>query len=323
MKLSVREVIQLAQRCFLAAGFDEGSALTNAKRIWWAEAYNESGLTTLQDLLAVFPDIEPGERSFDSHHSMVSVIDGGDQPSIATSTPTLDLSCARADKHGIGFTYASADTADPSLPALGHIAYHAAERGYHALVVHEGGDHPSRTAVAAPEQPRPLVGEDELSAPSVTFARLRELIDSGVDGRHHNPLSQAFFVDDGIEDRYESADSRLLDRMLRQALEPAGTEKSETGYVVVCHDPSHPFHSREIWQVTEQFIRGSDERLDVFDPERMGTRIERLVREGVDVEEAVWRDIFEFSKGMLAPPFEGSEKGAGFGLNELTDKDGG
>lgn len=320
MKLSVREVIRLSQRCFLAAGFDEGSALANAKRIWWAEAYNSAGLSTLHDLLEVFPEIEPGAESFQRHHSMVSVIDGQGQPSITTSTPTLDLSCAHADKHGIGFAYTSADPADPSLSALGHLAYQAAERGCHALVVHEGGSNPSRTAVAAPSQPRPLVGEYELSSPSVTFTRIRDVIDSGIDGRHHNPLSQAFFVDDEIEERYESADSRLLDRMLQQALEPSGAGDGETGYVIICHDPSHPFHSREIWQVTEQFIRDGDERLDVFDPERMGTRIETLVQEGVEVDEHVWRDIFEFGKGMLAPPFEGSEKGAGFGLNELTNK---
>jgi hypothetical protein len=50
----------------------------------------------------------------------------------------------------------------------------------------------------------------------------------------------------------------------------------------------------------------------------MGDRIGTLVHEGVEVEESVWRDVFEFNKGVLAPPFEGSEKGAGFGLNELT-----
>ena len=320
MKLSVREVVQLAQRCFLAAGFDEGSALTNAKRIWWAEAYNRAGLTTLHDLIEELPEIEPGAVTFDRHHSMVSVIDGDGQPSVTTSTPTLDLSCAHADQHGIGFAYTSAASDDPTLPALGHLAYHAAKRGYHALVVHEGGSNPSRTAVAAPSQPRPLIGEYELSAPSVTFMRLREIIETGIDGRHHNPLSQAFFVDDGTKDRYESADSRLLDRMLQQALEPE-TEagRGETGYVVVCHDPSHPFHSSEIWQVTEQFIRNGDARLDVFDPGRIRDRVKTLVHEGVEVDEPVCRDVFEFSKGMLAPPFEGSEKGAGFGLNELMD----
>jgi hypothetical protein len=321
MKLAVREVVQLSQRCFLAAGFDEGSALTNAKRVWWAEAYNGAGLTTLHDLLGVLPAVDPDEQSYRRHGSMVSVIDGNGQPSIATSTPTLDLACAHADTHGIGFAYASADPDDPSLPALGHLAYHAAERGYHALVVHEGGSSPSRTAVAAPAQPRPLIGEYELSGPSVTFRRIRELIETGIDGRHHNPLSQVFFLDDDVDERYESADSRLLDRMLQQALEPVETGGEETGYVVVCHDPSHPFHSREIWQVTERFIRDGDPRLDVFDPERSRSRIGTLVREGVEVEESVWRDIFEFGKGVLAPPFEGSEKGAGFGLNELTSAD--
>ena len=61
MKLAVREVVQLSQRCFLAAGFDEGSALTNAKRIWWAEAHNGAGLTTLHDLLGVLPAVDPDE----------------------------------------------------------------------------------------------------------------------------------------------------------------------------------------------------------------------------------------------------------------------
>jgi hypothetical protein len=320
MKVSVREVVQLAQRCFLAAGFDEGSALRNAKLIWWAEAYNREGLTTLHDLLAGLAEIDPGAVTYDRHHSMVSVVDGNGQPSVATSTPTLDLSCAHADNHGIGFAYASAAPDDPSLPALGYLASHAAERGYHALVVHEGGSRPSRTAVAAPSQPRPLIGEYELSSPSVTFTRIREIIETGIDGRHHNPLSQAFFVADSTENRYESADSRLLDYMLQQSLEPgADSGRGETGYVVVCHDPSHPFHSNEIWQVTEQFIRDGDDRLDVFDPQRIGDRVETLVHEGVEVDEPVWRDVFEFSKGMLAPPFEGSEKGAGFALNELTD----
>jgi hypothetical protein len=321
VKLSVREVIQLSKRCFLAGDFDEGSALTNAKRIWWAEAYNGAGLGTLHDLLPVLPDIDPDAQTLQRHHSMVSVVDGDGQPSIATSTPTLDLACAHADTHGVGFAYASADPDDPSLPALGHLAHHAAERGYHALVAHDGGTNPSRTAVAAPSQPRPLVGEHEMSDPSVSFTRVRRIIETGVDDRHHNPLSQAFFLAEDTTDRYESADARLLDRVLQQALEaaPGAGREGETGYVVVCHDPSHPFHSREIWQVTEQFIRDGDPRLDVFDPERIGTRIETLVHEGVEVDASLWRDIFERTKGVLAPPFEGSKKGAGFGLNELTD----
>jgi len=37
----------------------------------------------------------------------------------------------------------------------------------------------------------------------------------------------------------------------------------------------------------------------------------------VEVERDIWQDIFEFSNRILAPPFEGSEKGAGFDLNEL------
>ena len=317
MLLSVREVLQLSRRCFVAAGFDEGAATANARRVWWAEAYKRTGLSTLHDLLESFPDLDPDREELRRHNPLVSVIDSGTRPGVAASTPALDLSCAHADAHGIGIAYATAGPEDPSRPLLGHVAYDAAERGFHAVLL-QGGAADSRTVVAAPEQPRPLVAECELPSPSESYRLVRDVVDAGLDHRRHNPLAQAFFDGEAGEEAYATADARLADRLLCRSVEPAGRAADEPGFVVLCLDPSHPFHSSEIWQVAERFVTG-DDRLEVYRPEALQERVGELVENGVEVDRAVWRDVFEFSKGVLAPPFEGSEQGAGFGLNDLTE----
>ena len=36
MRLAVREVLQLSERCFSAAGLPEGVARTAAEAVWWS-----------------------------------------------------------------------------------------------------------------------------------------------------------------------------------------------------------------------------------------------------------------------------------------------
>jgi|AntRauTorcE11898_2_1112593.scaffolds.fasta_scaffold00414_9 LDH2 family malate/lactate/ureidoglycolate dehydrogenase len=319
MILSVREVHRLSQRCFWAAGCSEANAKANAKSIWWTESYKGSGFTTLHTLLDELEELDPRAMSMRDRDSMTSLIDSKSQPVVVSSTPALDLSCAQANEHGIGVTHATTKEDDDSLPTLGHVASHAAERGYVSAVLYADGSGNAMTVLGTPMQPLPLIAETELESPPVSYERLLDVIDTGVHGRRQTPLTQAMFVNPAEDERHSTADARLLDRLIRQATEPTGDGRvDQPGLFVVCIDPSHPAQSGEVGNVVEGFVRDREAAFtEVFDPDTITDRIDTLLHNGVEVEREVWRDIFEFSNGILAPPFEGSEEGAGFGLNEL------
>ena len=111
-----------------------------------------------------------------------------------------------------------------------------------------------------------------------------------------------------------TAAERLVNRLLDDAAAPVeGRPDVPAGFVTVCFDPTHPAQPR---RTERAFREGIDASTDVFRPEQVDTRADRLLREGVDVERAVWDDIFEYSSDVLAPEFEGSYRGAGFEINE-------
>lgn len=321
MILSVREVHRLSHRCFWAAGCDEATAEANARSIWWAESYKGSGLTTLHTLLDELEELAPREMSLRDRDSMTSLIDSESQPAVVSSTPALDLSCAQANEHGIGLTHATTKEDDDSLPTIGHVAYNAAERGYVSAVLYTDGSGNARAVLGTPMQPLPLIAEMELDSPPVSYERILDVIDAGLYGRRQAPLTQALFVDPVEDERHSTADARLLDRLVQQSTEPADSARVEQpGLVVVCIDPSHPAQSDEVGNVVEEFVSGREAAFtEIFDPDTVTDRIGTLLQGGVEVEREVWRDIFEFSKGILAPPFEGSEEGAGISLNELDE----
>jgi LDH2 family malate/lactate/ureidoglycolate dehydrogenase len=318
MNISVREVFQLSERCFSAAGFAEGPAQANAETMWWTETYRGSGLTTLHGLLDELFELDRTQLALRDRSSMVSVIDSNDQPSLISSTPALDLSCAQAKQHGAGIAYATISHHDDTLPALGHVAYKAAERGFPSVVLFMDGEAESATIVGIPDHPQPRIAEVELAAPSVSYVELLNVIKADLHHQYHSPLTQAFFR--GSEDTHRSVvDERLVDRLLNRAMKPAQDRRSEAdpGFLTICIEPTHPRRSVGIQPLVDRFLDDREATFTtVFHPQRIRDRTETLLHEGIEIDRDVWRDIFEFSSGVLAPPFEGSHKGAGFGLNE-------
>ncbi len=319
MILSVREVHRLSHRCFWAAGCDVATAEANARSIWWAESYKGSGFTTLHTLLDELEELDPQAMSLRDRDSMTSLIDSESQPAVVSSTPALDLSCAQASEHGIGLTHATTQEDDDSLSTLGHVAYNAAERGYVSVVLYADGRGNARAVLGTPMQPLPLIAEMKLESPPVSYKRILDIIDTGRYRRRQAPLTQALYMDPVEDERHSTADARLLDRLVQQSMEPADDVRiDQPGLAVVCIDPSHPAQSDEVGNVVDEFVSGQEGApTEVFDPETVTDRTSTLLQGGVEVERGMWRDIFEFSNGILAPPFEGSEEGAGFSLNKI------
>lgn len=320
MILSVREVIELADQCFVAAGIDEGTARTNATAIWWAEAYRGSGLTILHDLLGPLNDHETTTPKLESRDTPISVLNGGGRPCLLSAVPALDLSCAHADQYGTGVTYVTESDIDVDQNVLGALAYRAAKRGYVSLVfsVNNAGD--SRTVLGTPCQSQPALAETTLNAPSKAYAAVAHTVRTERQQAHEAPLFRACFDDDSETKPFSTVDAQLLHRLVCRSIEPKPDAEASSGFVVACIDPHHPRYSNDVGRVIEQMIRDDDGRFERrFPPEAIQEQVERFIHEGVEVEREVWRDIFEFSNGILAPPFEGSEKGAGFDLNELEE----
>jgi hypothetical protein len=312
MKLSIREVLDVSERCFRAAGFAEGAARANAETIWWTELTKGSGLTLLHDLLNELQDLDR-ERLTRRQRGTVPVVDGADQPSIVSGTPTLDLCCARAERRGLGLTHTTVAPGDDTVAALGHVAHAAAERGLRSVVLYANRTGDAVTVTGEPARPHPLVGEADLAAPSVAHTTILDAVDDGPTDHSTDLLTHALFDGDGDE-RAVTAGGRLLNRLLDDATTPVeGRADVPAGFVTVCVDPSHPTQPR---RAERAFREGIDASTDVFRPEQVGMRADRLLRDGVDVERAVWNDIFEYSSDVLAPEFEGSYRGAGFEINE-------
>ncbi|WP_135303727.1 hypothetical protein [Haloarcula amylovorans] len=316
MLLSIREVPQLAGQCFSAAGLPDGTARANADAIRWTEAYRGSGLTTLHRLLDDLSEWDRAALSLSDHASMITIVDSGGQPSLVSSEAALDLSCSQAHRHGIGITYASISSGDESLPTIGHTAYRAAERGYVPIVLYADTERGAGTIVGTPGDPKPLLAERELDEPSVGYVKILDAIERGLHQYRNYPLMQAFF-DREEENRYSNAETRLLDRLLRRSMEPSARplQTAESGFLTVCIDPLHPRYPNEVQGIVDQFVE--DEAADfttVFRPSDVQERVGKMVNEGVEIKREIWEEIFEYSSGVLAPPFEGSREDAGFDL---------
>ncbi|MFB6184500.1 MAG: Ldh family oxidoreductase [Haloarculaceae archaeon] len=318
MHLSVREVLQLSERCFAAAGFSEGTARSHAESIWWTEAYKGSGFTTLHDHLDVLEDFDATALSLREQGSRTALIDGDGQPGLVASTPALDFACSKADQHGLGVAAATTADDDGLRPTLGHVAYAAAERGYVGVVLVADGAGGSTTVVATPDEPHPFVAELALDAPSGGLVDLLDVFDAGLHRRRDDPLAQAVFRRDEA-DQYPTAQKRLLNRLLQRATEPDEDPRIDVppGFVTLCVDPTTPPYADGVRQLVERFVDDHEEAFThVYRPREIHDHAETLLHEGVDVEEDRWRDVFEYSSRVLAPEFEGSYRGAGFNINE-------
>jgi len=316
MKLATREVLELAERCFSVAGFEEGPARANAETVWWTELYRNSGLQTLHSLLSELPEWDRTDLTFESRSAFVSLIDADGQPSLVSSTPAVDLASAAVSRHGVGVVEATAAREDATVPMLGHAAYAAAERGYLSIVLAADGANHQRTVLARPDDPHPCVAERELDSPSASHAALSGAVRAGVHSRRDNPLTQAFFTG-GADTEYGTAGERMLNRLLHRSVEPGATDGVDPGFVLVCLDADHPRHAGGLRRVFDEFIEAQDAALTrTFRPAEIRDRAETLLQAGVDVDEDTWEDIFDRSSEVLAPEFEGSYRGAGFNINE-------
>ncbi|MFB6167920.1 MAG: hypothetical protein ABEJ43_03640 [Haloferacaceae archaeon] len=317
MQLSVREVFQLSDRSLRAAGVAAGPAAAAAEALWWTEVYRGEGLTLLSDLLDDIEAVDPAAIELTAASDAAAVLDGADQPALVSGTPTLDLCCVRASQHGHGLAFATLPPDDHTIPTVGNIAYRAAERGHLTVVMATDADGRSRTVVATPDQPHPLLAEVELATPPAGYATLAAILDAGLHERQHGPLTQAVFT---AADRteYPAADRRLVNRLLDQALEPAAPDPDpDPGAIVVCFDPDRPAPTRAVREPIERAItERTDAFTEVYRPAAVADRAETLLQNGIEIEEDVWRPLFEQSSGILAPPFEGSHQGAGFEINE-------
>jgi len=317
MRLAVREVLEVSERCLSAAGFAAGPARAVAETVWWTELYRGSGLRTLHDLLPDLPGWDRSALAVTDRGASVSVVDGSGQPSLVSEAPAVDLACAGASRHGVGVVHVRTAPDDGTVPTLGHAAYAAAERGHLPVVLATGGSGRARTLIGRPDDPHPVVAERELDAASAGHAALSAVVRAGAHSRRDNPLTQAFFTA-GPDTEYGAAGERLLDRLLRRSVTPAGPDTDvPSGFALVCLDPDHARHSGDLRRVVDRFVDDRGDRLTrTFRPGEIRERAGDALSEGVAVEEAVWRDLFERSSEVLAPEFEGSYRGAGFNINE-------
>lgn len=320
MRVSVREVLTLSQRCFVASGFEHGVARDKAESIWWTEAYRGTGFETLQSLLDDLDKLSTDRLTLSDRSELVSVVDGDGQPGIVPGTQTLDFACSQASHQGVGIGRATTCENDPSHPTLGSLAYRAAERGYLAVVLATTGTGSSTTILGTQAQPRPLVADANLDAPAESYGEIMEFVDDGLHHQQHYPLARAFFKGH-VGENYGTADARLFQQLVKRSVAPyrGGSSDWTPGFLVVCVDPSHRRYSGDVGRIIREFVDDHEDAFtNVFQPETVGDRISRLATEGVEVDRDAWREVFECSKGILAPRFEGSEKGAGFHLNEMT-----
>ena len=315
MRLAVREVLELAERCLSAAGFPAGPARAAAEAVWWTELYRGSGLTTLRGRLPALPEWDPDALTTTDRSEFVWVVDGSTQPGLVASTPAVDLASAAATHHGVGVVHTRTAPGDDTVPTLGHAAYAAAERGLLSVVLATGGAGTPRTVIGRPDDPHPILAERELDTPSAGHAALAAVARAGANDRRDNPLTQAFFTG-GPETEYGTAGERLLDRLLHRSVAPSGADsRVDPGFTLVCLDPDHARHSGDLRRVVDRFVDGGA-LTRTFRPAEIRDRVETALDDGVAVEESVWRDVFDRSSEVLAPEFEGSYRGAGFNINE-------
>ncbi|RQH02548.1 hypothetical protein [Natrarchaeobius oligotrophus] len=316
MKISTREVFQLAERCLAGAGLPPGTARATARAIWWTEVYKGSGCTTLRALLEEYPELDRTKLKRDDRTSPFTVVVGDDQPSLLSSTAALDLGCSEAKRDGIGIVHATIPESDGTSSVVGHAAYHAARRGLVSIVTYYGGTGESFTVVGTPGQSRPLLAEANVDRPSTSYRQITDVIHSRSYNRKRTSLYRKFFDRDRSGD-HSSAETCLIDRLLSESVRPdrETSEDVEPGFVTICVDPFHPRFSGGIQQLAERFV--TDQEADfatVYRPERVRKRVQQLSDRGVDVERDVWEELFERSNGIFAPDSEGAQR-AGPGLD--------
>lgn len=317
MQLSIREVLQLAERCFAAADVSQGPARSCAESIWWTELYREAGFGTLHSLLDELQSVDRAALTLREHGEAVSVIEGESQPSIVASDPLLDLASARANQQGLGLAYATTEADDTSLPTIGHVAYKAAKRGLVGVLTYTDGTE-SGSVVGVPTDGHPLVAETTLPAPSTALQDVHRLVRSE-DHHQGNVLLTKTFFDATATGSAETADERFVEQVLQRATEAASGHDTgaESGVGLLCIDPRHPRRTERVQRLVSEYVDDEVDRFTtVFRPERIEERVETLLHEGVEVERSRWEDVFEYNTGVLTPPFEGSEQGAGFGLSD-------
>jgi len=313
MHLSVREVLDLTERCFIAAGFDAGPARANAETLWWQEAYRGTGFTTLFDLLDELETFDRSRLSLDRCDE-IAVIDSGSQPGIVSVNPAVDLCCSLASQNGLGVVYAPLRDEDSTLSSLGHQSFRAGERGYISLTSY-ADQTSSGTVVGLPDDPYPHIVEAELTSRSESYARLVDFVSSTHSGAGHSSLVRAL-CKGSTGDRLP-AEKHVIARLLEGAVTPVEPEHEVTGLVTICVDPTHQRYAGGCRGVVESFVEGTDRGFTRrFRPEDIRNRVETLLENGIEVEASVWRDVFDYSSGVLAPEFEGSYRGAGFDINE-------
>ncbi|MFB6250763.1 MAG: hypothetical protein ABEI27_03585 [Halobellus sp.] len=316
MHLSVREVLQLAERCFRVAGFDQGPARANAETIWWMEAYRGTGLSTLHRVLEELDTFDRTALSIDVCGEEISVIDSGAQPSIVSINPAVDLGCSLAEQNGVGIACTTIAAGDATLDALGHQAYRAGKRGYVEMTVY-ADENGSGAVLGVPEEPYPTVVEKRLDGPSATQTEITNIIDAGLEERRQSPLVQSLLT--RAVDEQLAAEEHLLTTLLRSSLEPSEWAEldGDSGFITICIDPNHPRYAGGAQNTVEEFVESREaEFTETFHPSGVGPRVERLLNNGVQIEESAFQDIFEYSSEILAPEFEGSYQGAGSGINE-------
>lgn len=319
MHLSVREVLDLAERCFTVAGFDEGPARANAETVWWQEAYRGTGMSTLHGLLDDLDSFDRTGLSLAHRSGDVAVVDGGSQPGLVSLNPAVDLASSFASHNGIGIVRAKTGDDDPTLSSLGHQAFRAGRRGLVSLTLY--ADRTSAgSVVGVPDDPYPRIAETELPAPSESYADLTDFLSRGHDDAGTGPLVRALCK--APAEDHLPAEQDLLERLLAGAIEPhEPQDRSDggdpVGFVTVCVDPTHPRYTGGCRGVVEAVLADPPREFTRrFDPDDVRDRIETLLENGIDVERSVWRDVFDYSSGVLAPEFEGSYQGAGFDINE-------
>jgi len=316
MHVSVREVLDLSDRCFTSADFPEGASRAAAEGIWWTEVYRQEGLATLHGLLDDLDEFERSRLSLDAESDSVSVLDTDGQPGLFAVGPAVDLVCSDASHTGTGIAYVRLPEGDETVHTLGHAAFRAADRGYVTLVTATDGSGTASTVVAVPDQPHPLLATADLVRSSVAHRDLRDVVERGLHDAHHNVLTQAAFTREQA-DRHPVAEARLLARLLERATEPADGDDVAAGVCIVSIDPGHPAQPDRVRHAADRVLTDRSDRFShVFDPEDVQQHVDELLEEGVDITEDVWRDVFECSSGFLPPEFEGSLEGAGVDINE-------
>lgn len=153
------------------------------------------------------------------------------------------------------------------------------------------------------------------SASWVTNAKLATVVDERLRGPPDSPLKQLFFERERAYD-LPAADERIVTRLLTEATEPELAADVEAGFPPLCLDHRHVQYAAGVEDVVTTFLTDREDRFTrTLRPADAQARIDERLDTGVEVDRAVWRDLFDASSEVLVPEFEGSKEGAGFALD--------